>query len=383
MVYDHEPFVTFASRVVELAVRSIWPGAAEDEIAVERMQGGGFNRIIGLDRHHRDGSGRTTRHILRIPRFDSAQVGNDVAILRFLHQKSNIPAPEVVMFDEGDANALESPYAVQTRIQGVGLHSSFPNLGHAQKCRVARELGAVFNQMLSVGSSVAGKLVLPPEPAEKNAPVYVLPLGCEDAGLEKPYSDGEQFESTHDLLKGVFLARKASDEEKFSKGTVVTEHWDKFCQMTLELDAGGWLSDTRYSIAHLDFAPRNILVDPTSDTQAPIVTGILDWDSAVLAPRFMSCTPPMWIWAWQDDEDEDERLANDDPGTAEGRELKALFEEAVGGDYVRLAYEPVYRLARRLVRFAVEGLRFNEDFREADAMIEEWAVIYESSKPKH
>lgn len=88
----------------------------------------------------------------------------------------------------------------------------------------------------------------------------------------------------------------------------------------------------------------------------------------------------MWVWAWQDDEEEDELLANDDPGTAEGRELKALFEEAAGPVYVRFAYEPAYRLARRLVRFAVEGLRFNEDFREADVMLVEWAAIRESSK---
>ena len=289
------------------------------------------------------------------------------------------PAPEVVRFEESAGNALGSPYAVQNRIAGIDLYSSFPNLSHEQRCRTARELGAVFNQMLSVRSSVAGKLVLPPEPGENHTPVYVAPLQSEDASLARPYSDSEEEESTHDLLTGIFLAQKADDLEKFPKDKVGPKLWDEFCKMTSESDAGGWLADEQYSIAHLDLAPRNILVDPALDTQVPIITGILDWDSAVLAPRFMSCAPPMWIWAWKDDEDEDERMANDDPGTAEGRELKALFEEAAGEDYVRLAYEPAYRLARRLMRFAIEGVRSNEDFKEADAILKEWVVIRSSS----
>lgn len=325
VVYDHEPFVTFASRVVELAVRSIWPDAAEDELTVERMGGGGFNRIIGVDRHHPVDSKNTTRYILRIPRFDSAQVGHDVA-------------PEVVMFDESESNALGSPYVVQNRIGGTGLMSSFPKLGHAQRCRVARELGSVFNQMLSVRSSVAGKVVLPPELAQKDAPLCAAPLRPEDPSLANPSVGSEQSETTRDLLTSIFLAQKADDLANFTGDTVGPDFWEKFCEMRSELDAGGWLADKQYSIAHLDFAPRNILIDPTSEEHIPIVTGILDWDSAVLAPRFMSCAPPMWVWAWQDDEDEDERLANDDPGTAEGRELKALFEEVAGPVYVRFAY---------------------------------------------
>ncbi len=66
----------------------------------------------------------------------------------------------------------------------------------------------------------------------------------------------------------------------------------------------------------------------------------------------MSCYQPLWLWACQDDGDEDERTANDDPGMAEGREIKVAFEDAAGDDYVRLAYGTPYRLARRFVRFA-------------------------------
>ena len=52
------------------------------------------------------------------------------------------------------------------------------------------------------------------------------------------------------------------------------------------------------------------------------------------------------------------------------------FEESAGADYVRFAYGAPYRLARRLVRFAVDGVRSNEDYKEAKAMVGEWANIY-------
>jgi hypothetical protein len=51
---------------------------------------------------------------------------------------------------------------------------------------------------------------------------------------------------------------------------------------------------------------------------------------------------------------------------------------------MKIAYETAYRLARRLVRFIIDGIRFSKDYRDADAMLEEWAVIQKTheAKPK-
>lgn len=196
--------------------------------------------------------------------------------------------------------------------------------------------------------------------------------------LAGPYDDDPAAPSEPTYLQSLttaFSTWKAEQVKRCPSDTAGPRLWDRFLRMAQELDADGWLADQRYSIAHLDFEPRNILVDPTADTQCPIISAVLDWDSAVLAPRFMSCSPPLWVWAWQDDEEEDERTANDDPPDAEGRQLKSLFESAAGPDYVRLAYGPHYRLARRLVRFAVEGVRFSEQHKEAMDMFREWADL--------
>ena len=85
--------------------------------------------------------------------------------------------------------------------------------------------------------------------------------------------------------------------------------------------------------------------------------------------------------AIEEDLDEDELLAGNAPATPEDQELKALFEEAAGADYMRFAYAVEYRLARRLVRFAFYDV-FYDDIRmmldddktweEAEKMLREW-----------
>jgi hypothetical protein len=82
----------------------------------------------------------------------------------------------------------------------------------------------------------------------------------------------------------------------------------------------------------------------------------------------------MWLWAWNDEGEEDERLANKTPPTPELRELKQLFEHNAGPIYHRFAYRPEYRLARKLMRFAIDGLQSNEDLKSAELLLDEWAV---------
>jgi aminoglycoside phosphotransferase (APT) family kinase protein len=350
--------------VLDLAL-SLWPDSDASDFVVERLQGGGFHRIVGLTRRQPAVAVGETHYIVRIPRFDSAQVDDEVAVLYYLNRTA-IPAPTVVTFNGTADNALGLPYMVQNQIAGTDLYSYFPTLDHGQKLRIARELGGIFLQMLEARSSTGGRVVLDGD----TGAIRIAPLSLPQPPLTRPRDDNAPSVPPPQWLSALFLAKQADDPSETL--------WNEFGWMTRELVAGGWLSDMQYSLAHLDLAPRNILVDPTISSDPPrhLITGILDWDSAVLAPRFMSCYPPLWVWAWQDDEAEDERAANDDPGTAQGRELKALFEEAAGTDYVRFAYGASYRLARRLVRFAIDGVRSNEDYKEAQVMLQEWAEVF-------
>ncbi|KAJ0124448.1 hypothetical protein J7T55_005786 [Diaporthe amygdali] len=306
IVYGHESFAHFQPKVLALARSTIWPHSQpNDEIIVERLRGGGFNRILGLTLTHSQSKGqyptdiqpietRASRtpveYILRILRFDASQVDADVAALLFVqrflnaeqqNRRPEIPAPRVILFDETEDNCLESSFMVQNRLPGQPLIDAYPQLGHKQQLRVAQDLDQAYRRMLAKSSAQAG---------------------------------------------------------------------NQFCTMVSEMNAHGYFKNFNghFALSHLDLEPRNILVDPGTSSDSPIISGILDWDSAVLAPAFMSCAPPMWIWNWQEDEDEDERLANEEPATIEQKELKTVFEAAAGARYVHSAYHPAYRLARRL-----------------------------------
>lgn len=368
VIYDHEPFDTFRLRVLKLA-QGFWVDSSPTDITIERMAGGGYNRIIGFSRAV-DGQEKD-QYILRVPRFEAAHVDREVAVLQFLRRYSTLPVPEIIRFEETNNNILESPYMVQNRIPGHDLYSSFPKLDHEGKCRVAKELGHVFHEMLSLHSRDAGVLVLSPDNKSLQAPLWIAQFTKTDKPM-CPYSDGPTAQTTSSMLASTFKDRKIAALERCSTDVLRSELLDKFITMTAELENDSWLGNNQNSLCHLDLAPRNILVHYAPNASVPTISGILDWDSAVFGPCFMSCAPPLWIWAWNEDEDEDERTANHDPPTPELRQLKQLFEEAAGADYVRFAYETPYRLARQLVHYAIHDIKTKEDVDEAKAMLQEW-----------
>lgn len=99
--------------------------------------------------------------------------------------------------------------------------------------------------------------------------------------------------------------------------------------------------------------------------------------NAVLTPSFLSCIQPFWLWTDWNDEDiseENGRIAGEEPGTHEDRELKRVFEEAAGPEYMRFAYSTPYRLARTLLVYAIQPFPFrsNEGYEASLVMIEEW-----------
>ncbi|KAI1646764.1 kinase-like domain-containing protein [Daldinia loculata] len=378
VLWNQEAFDTFRFSVHIFALNNIWPDATHNDIIVERLRGGGFNRIIGLTRR---GNSRTNsaevQYILRIPRHKDAHVDRDVASLEFLERHTKISVPKVITFEHTAENELESPYMIQNRIAGVDVLSGFPKLDHIGKLRFALELGNVFRQLLAVRSHTAGSLVFSSLDDDLRAEFSVIPYRSEGNNLAVPYSNTKATTQTvRDLLLNNFGDQMARISKYLPKASPKLSLLGQLCSMVWELEDGGWFNNVDYCLAHLDLAPRNILINPTSDLKQPIISAVLDWDSAVFGPKFMACAPPLWVWNWLDDEDEDERTANDVPPTAEGRQLKRAFEIAAGKDYRRFAYHPAYRLARRLVRFAIEdGVQSNEDWRDAEEMLEEWKTI--------
>ncbi|KAI0882489.1 uncharacterized protein GGS22DRAFT_195765 [Annulohypoxylon maeteangense] len=368
---DQESFTTFRFRVIDFVIQRIWPYATAEEITVEQMSGE-ENRIIKVSRQPVGKPESREQYVIRIPKYDIGQLNSQVANLRFLRLHGKIPAPIILTFDKTSDNILGSKFIIQDYIPGTNLLSSYSSLTHEQRCRVARELGCVYHELLATRSDTPGFLTLS---RSGTSPLRIVPLEGKIKKFNGSYDNPPTAPDVHKCLVDVFLKRWVILDEPLPGNNSWPRLRDKLCQVASEMKAGGWFRDCHTSLAHLNLVPRNILVNPTTDTTRPIISGILDWDSSVFVPQFMGCQPPMWLWAWNNGGYQDESQANAMPPTPEARQLKRRFEEAAGQKYLMFAYAPAYRLARRLVRFAVEDIRSNEDYKEAEQMVEEWTAM--------
>ncbi|PMD41799.1 hypothetical protein L207DRAFT_565571 [Hyaloscypha variabilis F] len=328
------------------------------------MHGGGFNRIVGIFVTSSE-SPTASQYVLRVPRFDASRLDRDLAPLQLLRRRSKIKVPEVTAFDTTSHNVLESPYMIQTRIPGSPLFPAYPDLPYELKYDIAYELGRVFSELNSIRSVVAGRLTLSPS----QGPLRIQPFNNMDPDATVLYENGPPAQKPSDMLLALLEYKKELVVAEGPKQSFRVSFFDSFIVVASEMSARGLFDDNYYCLCHPDLEPRNILVSPPSPTQPQAITGILDWDSALFAPPFMSCPPPMWLWAWNDEGEEDERLPNMTPPTPDLRELKQLFEYVAGATYLRFAYGPQYRLARKLMRFAIDGLQSNEDLKSAELFL--------------
>lgn len=420
--YDQEPFDQYQSRVNKLC-HLLWPSApqvgqrrhtvsgngakarildavkvkkwrrlqsyaSESVYTIERLTGGTYNRIIGI-RVDNIGTKEHRHFILRVPRANMAEfsyIEREVAIMRFVRQKTTIPVAEIISFDPTNNNPLDSGYVIQRRLPGVCLHTVWDNLTHEQRCNIAKEIGRTILALQEVKHSFPGLVDACPEVVGYQR-LIVRPFDIvspHDVNwkqkISKTVSDDAIDTTTDGPLQwfGTQFGRWLAHELLADPSAIL--YWDyqvHFVEAAKQMDALGFLGDGQNCLCHFDLAARNVLVDILPDG-SPAISGIVDWDSAVFAPTFVSCAPPSWLWTNPGRYDAEGNEANVTPTTAEQEEIKELFDEVVGFDWTWLAYRPGFRLARELFHFAQRGLPDGEASKKADRFLEEWAALYDT-----
>ena len=374
---------------------------SQKTVLIERLKGGDYNRIIGVTLPKSGNTKNIVRHlILRIPRWGGqSKVERVVATLDYVRLNSNIPTGTVVAKDFSDKNPLGSPYLIQNRISGSDLEIPWADLNHSQRCEIAREVGHVVKTLLSLESPVAGHIEADATGGGTAASLIVVPFdlkhGAEDVIEEseaqkllfKGYQ--HQSQSTIDFFRFQFARWRAAEVDSnggLSDRTV--ELWDGMLKIAEEMNDLALFTSRLHCLCHVDLYPRNIMakINPDDSIQ---VTGILDWDDAVFAPKFVNCEPPGWLWGFEPDEVPHPELpvwpyekpgANDLPETLEKKELKQIFEEHAGPEYLSMAYEEHFRISRSLFRIAVLGLVSSDYYEVAEKLICDWESLRQSLK---
>jgi hypothetical protein len=353
----------------------LWPFAQHQ---VEFLAEGGYNKVIAAS--ITDELGIITEFVIRIPR-DTSSVLNSVGILRYLRRNTDIKVPDVIFFDGTSNNPLEYPFMVLQRLPGKNLEVAWEYLTQKQKLSVAREVGDFYLKLMSITSSVAGQLKATDKIAQDNINnlgprITVHPFGvstCEYPQVD--YTDEDNgilpldrltrdppYLSVDDMMlapfkRRIYQADHSTPPDKY-------KIWDyqqclDIVEDMLRMKLFETCKDTGFCLWHQDLWPRNIMVDFNS---IPVITGILDWDTPIFAPKFVAATPPRWLWQHQEYTNtlDSDRLSYNNniepldgvkiaPDSLENAEIERAFEDAVGEEWVRLAYQPEFVFARRII----------------------------------
>lgn len=362
---------------------------------IERMSGGTYNRIVGISIPGSEGRD-PTRLVLRTPRMAwNARPDREVATLNYIRQHTIIPVPDIKAFDLTDENPVKSPFVVQSRVPGIDLATAISNgLSHKQWCKLAIEVGRIIIELQKVTSPTPG-LVEAATREDRVQTFKTIPFDIKnphDMEYQKRQANSSTLEDenaevlhwyeedTLNFFATQFGRWKAEELRRDPTTILWRDQMQRLTDVASAMNRLGIFRGNENCLAHLDLAPRNIMVELETDESIRI-TGILDWDSAVFAPKFVSCRPPWWLWQDEkypvdpmlDDTNADDEL--DDP---ELLEIKNLFEDTMGDSWYRCAYRTPFRLARRLFNIAIHGNNSNEMFSEIDDVLAEWAAYYKS-----
>ncbi|KAG7001428.1 hypothetical protein G7Y79_00031g065430 [Physcia stellaris] len=370
--YEHESFETFRTKV-EALCKGIWTSPLV-KFDVQRGRGGSYNRIVEITVHEPNSPATPKEYILRVPRFEKNRLDRDFAALQYARQHTELPIPENVAIDLTADNPLGGRYVVQTRLPGVALHDVYPTLIHAQKCSIAQQIGHMYASLHTIESPVAGIIeqhsisgfVI--RPFDLRGPYHTTrasPASEVDCVAEENTDTISFLLSRCALWKGEILRIDSED-------VVGVTYFDRLSDALISMHNLGQLRDNEITLCHLDLAPRNILVSIQPSNTSICISGVLDWDSVVFAPRVMACAPPMWLWNWASgDEEENEAEAGELSLSTDDQEIKSIFEKAVGAKFLQFCYKPQYRVVRSLIHFAIFGMHSNEDLKEVDKALEE------------
>ena len=431
--YGQVPFAEFSWQVHELC-KKIWPASYHD-IHIQYLRGGSTNRIFGLsfsplpaqynghvfgelqrtalpsgvlaafDDLHLNllSSSNDGRYILRIARFEWEDIARGIASLDYVSQHTSIPVPKVITYDLTAENAVGSPYSLQYRAPGMPLYLVHPTLSYRQQQDLVKEVARILLEFRKVESPFAGSIgYLEDGESIPLPPILSVGEGCEE--VEREVDDTQnvhhrvprvlhyQFPTNDDLYNGKLstlknhnafgiisfhLARLTISKVPADSANYTAAYTSRLLAAAREMDELGCFGyDNTNKLYHDDFESRNIMITVDNDEYGTLrISSILDWDDTIFAPPFVSSLPPRWLWSDVNCNTNEEPQVYEDPVDPVLLALKKTFDVLVGWKFTMYAYEPQYRLARRMFRFAFTGFFSNYDYEAADLLLSEWEEL--------
>jgi hypothetical protein len=323
--YNQEPFETFKEKVTLLAADI----KAAKIYNVRHRYGGAFNRIVlatvqwNARRTPDDQLGRPIEQevIFRIPRVlpdhtPSGNIQSQVAIHRLVRHRG-ILAPEPLAFDATAQNAIGSPYAVFTYVQGKNLAVAYKQMSLQEKIEIVDEYIQLLAQIGTNKFTQAGILAV--RKADEHVERWFLAaegksaLHSSEVDIRRiryaylPAKDGGNGEDTSALsfLQTTFDDWHIELAGLTIQGYDVTQKRERVVSLQdichemrqHERYSSAWRPGD-YILHHWDLEPRNVIVqrEAGGTPRKWRIAAVLDWDDALSVPRAFTCRPPIWLW---------------------------------------------------------------------------------------
>lgn len=400
--FEHEPYDTYQHRVTQLMLDYL-PTRAIDDVQVQRMKGGSYNRIIGVSVPRPQSklpwyallglhkalpscplpstkpAVKSQEYIVRIPRGPVYSLIRDATTLEYVARKVPYPTPNVLAYDSSNDNVLGQPYMLQERFDGQPLSDLWDSLNHDQKKHISRDVAKMVLQLSTITNRCPGVISTRNSNHDLNTDLKVEPIPIPRSSPDSPTIHDVLFpqiveqQTTRDFLTSLCDRQQASAAQRNKPS--FPKIWAGFKQMIQKLHELGRIPDTDcFSLYHGDLYPRNILCKVV-DERGVTITGIIDWDLACFAPKFMSTRAPFFLWTEADSDEENDRDALVMPEAAEEAEYKQIFEEAVGKGFLEHAYDRDLVLARLMFHTLVRGVNSGGEVFVAEEILKDfWAA---------
>ncbi|TGO16996.1 hypothetical protein BPAE_0457g00060 [Botrytis paeoniae] len=429
--FAQESFETYKFKVTQLC-RNIGLGSPSN---VERIDGGSYNRVIGLTF---PGQSENRSFVLRIPRspcedYELHKIRDQAATLLFLKRFNFLCVPTIAAIDTTADNVIASQFVLQERITGQPLSDVFPTLPLAEKLELTTLVTRLFIKMEDITFEEPGVLAgAQPLPwvstsiHQSNSPPIMSGFRLNPKHVASPL--GKQ--GLASLLFNMLNYRKKDD----ATSSYVCELWDQLLGVLKQMEQVGFFkdSDSTNILWNWDLCSRHIFVekdgsltptvpcssstleitqpldldhvgDNSTESEANLkdeasqtpdgqnqvtsgrwkVTGTIDWDDVMSVPRVITRVPRTWLWF-----DDNERTTFWD-GDRETPPQRALTEDELAiknySDQIMQQADPNYMndtyfrgvWIRRLFQFTQTGFCYTADFEKCYKFVEDWKNYFD------
>ncbi|KAE9368667.1 hypothetical protein N431DRAFT_561037 [Stipitochalara longipes BDJ] len=425
--YEQEPFETYQYKAAQLC-RNIGYGVPSK---IERMKGGGYNRIIGLTFE----SGQQRDYVLRIPReaLDEVEIDkikDQVAVVLYLSQYDFLNIPVIAAFDTTVNNVLECQYVLQERIDGVAVQDVFYTLPLAEKLQITTAVAKTLLQLESVALERPGRLVGTGDLPNRSDVALTSTKEIKITGFANDPVEDLPLMEKQPLVSLIVSLLEIRKQRNIDWDEMV-ERCERLQAITKEMEAAGLMSNTDdYCVPwHWDLSAANIMInhaittrgevlakinandeashqsdhdgntsmeEATGDKQQSspessaagsvpmgkwVVSGVLDWDDVMSVPLVLARKPPFWLWIDEDAHGSVEE--GDRPGidlTEDELLIKAHFDQTMAQGSPSYIDDAYHRgpLLRALATFAIYNFEQGIYWNRYDGFVKEWEEFRET-----